>query len=377
MPMEKTYSQSPFTGQIHCPAPVTPFSPEGELLLEDFAQVLRYHLNVVGVDTMLIAGCNGEGYALDDDELGQVTATAARTVEGRIPFYVHVTRTPTRECIRRAEIAAQNGAYGIALGQPQIYDSSPEVVRDRFARVAKAVPLPMMVYNLSHLSHYGFSPEDMRALCDVAPRGGDQGRAHGLRPHQAHLGRGGRPACRFCTATRTPWCPPCSWGGGGFVGTGPEIFGRDCRRLFFGVHEMSPQERMDLHCRYGMVSDALMWSVGLPPAGIKAAMKMIGVSRRRTPRAREAADGRGVEPPAVDPGRGRGAGSRSGQDRLRIAGSRPSNAITAGAFEAGGRDELTPIPRTAVSRRCRRALAVVLLSHPWSEDGQSRRWEPV
>ena len=63
----------------------------------------------------------------------------------------------------------KTGAYGIALGQPQIYDSSPEIVRDRFAEVAKAVPLPMMVYNLSHLSHYGFSPEDMRALCDVAP----------------------------------------------------------------------------------------------------------------------------------------------------------------------------------------------------------------
>ena len=276
MPMEKTYSQSPFTGQIHCPAPVTPFSPEGELLLEDFAQVLRYHLDVVQVDTMLIAGCNGEGYALDDEELGQVVATAARTVEGRIPFYVHVTRTPTRECIRRAEIAAQNGAYGIALGQPQIYDSSPEVVRDRFARVAKAVPLPMMVYNLSHLSHYGFSPEDMRALCDVAP-------VEAIKDVPTdfdHIKRtlvevGDRVPVLY--GHKDTLVPALLLGGGGFVGTGPEIFGRDCRRLFFGVHEMSPQERMDLHCRYGMVSDALMWSVGLPPAGIKAAMKMVGV----------------------------------------------------------------------------------------------------
>jgi dihydrodipicolinate synthase/N-acetylneuraminate lyase len=34
---------------------------------------------------------------------------------------------------------------------------------------------------------------------------------------------------------------------------------------------------MDVHCRYGMVSDALMWNVGKPPAGIKGAMKMLGL----------------------------------------------------------------------------------------------------
>ncbi len=276
MPMEKTYSQSPFKNQIHSPAPVTPFSPTGELLLDDFARVLRYHLDVVQVDTMLIAGCNGEGYAIDDHELGQVTATAAKTIDGKIPFYVHVTRTPTRECIRRAEIAAENGAYGIALGQPQIYDSSPEVVRDRFATVARAVPLPMMVYNLSQLSHYSITPEHMRAICDVAP----VEVVKDVPTDFDHIKRmivevGDRVPVLY--GHKDTLVPSLLMGGGGFVGTGPELFGGDCRRLFFGVHEMSPKARMDLHCRYGMVSDALMWSVGIPPAGIKAAMKMIGV----------------------------------------------------------------------------------------------------
>ena len=47
--------------------------------------------------------------------------------------------------------------------------------------------------------------------------------------------------------------------------------------MFFGVHNMTPEERLEVHCRYSVVSDALMWSVGKPPAAIKAAMKMIGI----------------------------------------------------------------------------------------------------
>ena len=276
MAFDKTYTQSPFRGQIHSPAPVTPFNGKGELMLDDFAAILRYHRDVVRVDTMLIAGCNGEGYALADEELGLVTEVAAEVVGGRIPFYVHVSRTPTRECIARAEIAAKAGAYGIALGQPQIYDSTASKVVERFADVSRAVPLPMMVYNLSHLSHFGLAPEIMREICDAAP----VEVVKDVPTEFDHIKRmivevGDRVPVLY--GHKDTLIPALLLGGGGFVGTGPEVFGAQCRGLFFEVHDMSPPERMDLHCRYGMVSDALMWSIGKPPAGIKAAMTMLGL----------------------------------------------------------------------------------------------------
>jgi dihydrodipicolinate synthase/N-acetylneuraminate lyase len=165
----KTYSQSPFRGQIHCPAPVTPFSVGGDLMLDAFAEILRYYLNVVRVDTMMIAGDNGEGYALTDDELRRLTETAVATVAGQVPIYVHITRTPNRRCIERAEIAATAGAQGIALGQPYIYDASAEMIVQRFGEVAKAVPLRMMVYNLPLICHFNITAPVLRAICDVAP----------------------------------------------------------------------------------------------------------------------------------------------------------------------------------------------------------------
>ena len=276
MAIDKTYTESSFRGQIHCPAPVTPFSPKGELLLDAYAEILRYHLDVVKVDTMLIGGCNGEGYALTDDELGLVTEVTAKTVGGRIPFYVHVSRIPTRHCITRAEIAAAAGATGIALGQAQIYDSSEEMVIQRFADVYKAVPLPMMVYNHSHLSHFNITPEIMAAICDVVP----VEVIKDVPTDFDHIKRmivevGNRTPVLY--GHKDTLIPALLLGSGGFVGTGPECFGAECRDMFFDVHTMMPAQRMDVHCRYGMVSDALMWNVGKPPAGIKGAMKMLGL----------------------------------------------------------------------------------------------------
>ena len=276
MAMDITYSQSKFRGQIHCPAPVTPFNAKGELMLDALAEILRFHLDTVRVDTMLIAGCNGEGYALTDDELGKVTAVVAETVGDRIPYYVHVSRTPTAECIDRAEIAAANGAYGIALGQPQIYDASESEVIGRFKAVSKAVPLPMMVYNMSHLSHFCIGPDAMLRICDVSP----VEVIKDVPTDFDHIKRmivevGGRAPVLY--GHKDTLIPALLLGSGGFVGTGPELFGTRARDLFFEVHTMSPAQRMELHSRYGVVSDALMWSIGKPPAAIKAAMNMLGL----------------------------------------------------------------------------------------------------
>ena len=272
----KTYSQSSLRGQIHCPAAVTPFGPDGELLLDDFAMVLRYHLEVVNAGSLLIAGCNGEGYAISDSELGQITEVANATLGVRMPYYVSVTRTPLAECLARAEIVAENGGYGIALGQAQIYDMTESEVVRRFETVGKAVPLPMMIYNMSHLSHFSIGPETMRRICDVVP-------AEIIKDVPTdfdHIKRmivevGNRVPVLY--GHKDTLIPALLLGSGGFVGTGPELFGKHARDMFFGVHHMTPEERLEVHCRYSAVSDALMWSVGKPPAAIKTAMKMIGV----------------------------------------------------------------------------------------------------
>jgi 4-hydroxy-tetrahydrodipicolinate synthase len=272
---QKTYSQSPFRGQIHCPAPVTPFSPGGDLMIDAYVEILRYYLDVVQVDAMMVAGDNGEGYALTDDELRQVTEAAVATVGGRVPIYVHITRTTNRRCIVRAEIAATAGAEGISLGQPYIHDASAVKIVARFAEVAKAVPLRMMVYNLPLICHFNITPPVLRAICDVAPVDVVKDAPMDLDHITTMLSEMGD---RFpiLYGQRLTLVPALLLDAGGFVGTGPELYGQHCRD-FFKVHEMSPSERLDLHARYNILNDALINTVGTPPAGIKGALNILGL----------------------------------------------------------------------------------------------------
>ena len=273
--MDKTYTHSPFRGQIHCPAPVTPFSPEGDLMTDAYAEILRYYLDVLRVDTMLIAGDNGEGYALSDDELRQVTEAAAKTIAGRIPFYVNVTRTSNQRCIERAEIAATAGAPGISLCQPPIHDASADKIVQRYAQVAKAVPLRMMVYNLPLISHFNIDADVLRSICDVAPVDVVKDAPPDMEHITTMLAEMGE-RFPFLYGQRLTMIPALLLGSGGFVGTGPEMFGADCR-TFLDIHNMTPAQRFDLHYRYGLVNQALLHTVGKPPAGLKAALNMIGL----------------------------------------------------------------------------------------------------
>ena len=169
MVIDKTYTHSDFRGQIFMPAPVTPFAPGGDLMLDAYSEILEWYLGHQA-DALLIAGNNGEGYALSSDELRQVTETALKTVAGRVPIFVHVSRTSNAESIALARVAADAGAPGICLmGQPFIHAATKAEIVARFEAVAKAVPLPMLAFNSMHYTQFCLTPDILSAIADVAP----------------------------------------------------------------------------------------------------------------------------------------------------------------------------------------------------------------
>ena len=274
--MDKIYSDSDFRGQIHLPAPVTPFAANGDLMLDAFAEVLRFYLDVVAVDSFVIAGNNGEGSAISAPELSRLVETAAKVVAGRVPFFAHVTRTSNRESIARAEIAATAGATGICLmGQPYIHKATDAEIVDRFAAVTKAVPLPLYVFN--DVGHQGFSisADALRSICEAAPVAVMSDGVRGLETALETITAFGD---RFPILYGPPalLVPALLLDAGGFGGTGLELFGARVRPELLGIHERTPAERLEIVRRYGAVATAVA-RFGSPPAGMKAALAMLGV----------------------------------------------------------------------------------------------------
>ena len=262
--------------RIRLSAPVTPFSAKGEFMPEAFEELVRWHLSH-GTRGFLVAGDNGEHWALSPTEIGQITAITMRETRGQLPVYVGAWAITERETIQRAEAAANAGAYGLCV-KPQSYvhawaAASPADVVGRFEAVARAIPLPMMVYNSPNRTGVNISHEMLHAICDVA-------NVECLKDTNADsnfllqrvLQFSGRLSVLVSGAF---FYTGMLLGAGGTIATMNDLFGHDADRIF-DFEKMSVEERREILVRELEVGQAINY-LGSIPAAYKAAWNMMGL----------------------------------------------------------------------------------------------------
>lgn len=255
-------------------APVTPFGPDGRLMLDAFAEVVGWHLEC-GVDGFLIGGDNGEAWALTAQELGQVVATAAEQVKGRVPVFAGTSAITAAATISLSEIAAEAGADGLCV-TPQSYllNATLAEVAARYEAIAKAVPLPVMVYNNPARTGVNVTPEILAAICDVAPVVAVK-EASGDFVHFTKIIEAFGDRIGVLAGAGHYIVPGLELGAAGYLSTAPELFGAKARCLM-DLDRLGSAEKRDLHFRITRIFEVLMWT-GTRPAAYKAAINMIGL----------------------------------------------------------------------------------------------------
>jgi len=262
--------------RIRISAPVTPFSKKGEFMPDAFAEIVRWHINH-GTRGFLVAGDNGEHWALSPEEIGQITAITMRETRGELPVYVGAWAIREREAIQRAEAAAKAGAYGLCV-KPQPYvhtwaEASRADIVGRYEAITRAVPLPMMVYNSPNRTGVNISHDVLRAICDVADvecLKDTNGDANFLMQRVLQFNErlsvlvGG---AFFYTGMLL--------GAGGTIATVNDLFGHDADRMF-EFEKMSVDERRELLIRELEVGRAINY-LGSIPTAYKTAWNMMGL----------------------------------------------------------------------------------------------------
>lgn len=255
-------------------APVTPFGAKGELMLDAYVEIIRWHLDC-GVGGFLIAGDNGEAWALTKEELGRVTRAATDEIKGRVPIFVGASAITAAESAALAAIAAEAGADGLCL-QPQSYllgGTTAEIV-GRFAAVHKAVPLPILLYNHPGRTGLNMTPDILEAICDAVPVAGLKEASNDFVQLTRIIERF---ADRFAVLTGPAHyiIPAMELGAAGYISTGPELFGAGAGRIL-ETAGMTTADRCRLHCAITDAFTAVQF-IGTRPAGIKAALAMLGL----------------------------------------------------------------------------------------------------
>jgi 4-hydroxy-2-oxoglutarate aldolase len=138
----------------------TPFSaPSAAVDLPAFAANLRAHL-ALGVNGVLVSGSSGEAALLDDSERAALLATARAEIPRDKWLLAGIGAESTRQTITRARVAHAEGADAVLVVAPHYYlkRTTEAALLAHYTAVADASPLPVMLYNIPAYAHLVLSP---------------------------------------------------------------------------------------------------------------------------------------------------------------------------------------------------------------------------
>lgn len=169
------------------PPVITPMYPNEEVNLEELRRQVERLLES-GVHGIFCFGTNGEGYALDGGEKRQILKAAVSQVRGRVPVYAGTGCVTTRETIAQSRMACEEGADVLSIVTPSFGAASQQELYDHYAAVARAVDLPILLYNIPARTGNTLLPETVAPAGPASQYCGHQGFFRGLEQHAGLFG---------------------------------------------------------------------------------------------------------------------------------------------------------------------------------------------
>ncbi len=148
------------------PAVVTQMNEDQSL---DLAASARHFEALIesGISGLIVCGSLGENQCLQPDEKRAVLKRAVETAKGRIPVLSGVAEMNTRAAIDYMQEGEQLGAAGFMIMPPMVYKGDPRETEHWFRTLAKATPLPWMLYNNPVGYHTDVTPEMFAQIGDI------------------------------------------------------------------------------------------------------------------------------------------------------------------------------------------------------------------
>ena len=146
---------TPFRGAFV--AIVTPFI-EGELDEQGLIDLIEFQI-ANGTHGIVPCGTTGESATLSHAEHHRVVELTIATVKGRRPVLAGAGSNSTSETVELTRHAKEAGADGVLLITPYYNKPSQEGLYQHFKRVAEAVDIPIILYNVPGRTGVNMLPE--------------------------------------------------------------------------------------------------------------------------------------------------------------------------------------------------------------------------
>lgn len=133
-------------------------------------QEIRNQVNrqiAAGVDAVFCLGTNGEFYILREEEKLEVIRIVVDEVKGRVPVYAGTGCTGTKDTIALSLKAKELGVDVLSIISPYFAAISQKEIYLHYKAIAKAVDLPIVMYNMPARTGNNIAPETVAELAKI------------------------------------------------------------------------------------------------------------------------------------------------------------------------------------------------------------------
>ena len=152
------------------PPLTTPFTVNGNVYEAGLRRLVEFQVKK-GVHGLFICGTYGSGPIMTTEQRKKVHEIVVDQTKGRITVIAHVGTTSTAQSIELARHAEAVGADYVASVSPYYHRHAERAMVQYFRALAKAVDLPVYVYNNPKASGVTITPSFLHHLAEVGIRG--------------------------------------------------------------------------------------------------------------------------------------------------------------------------------------------------------------
>ncbi|WP_437486297.1 dihydrodipicolinate synthase family protein [Sorangium sp. So ce1014] len=146
--------------------PITPFTEAGRVDERLLGRIVDDML-AAGVHAIAPLGSTGVLPYLSDEEREAVTDLVVKRVAGRAPTLVGVSSLTTERTVHHAKYAERAGATAVMILPMSYWKLSDKEIVTHFETVAKAISLPIAVYNNPATGGLDLSPDTIARLLRI------------------------------------------------------------------------------------------------------------------------------------------------------------------------------------------------------------------
>lgn len=130
-------------------------------------ELVEFHLEM-GTHGFVAAGTTGESGTLSHDEKLLVIKTVVDQTKERVPVIAGTAMNATKDCITLTKEAMELGAHAALIMTPAYIRPTQEGLFQHYSAIADAVPMPIILYNVTGRTGCDLLPETVGRLAKIS-----------------------------------------------------------------------------------------------------------------------------------------------------------------------------------------------------------------